>query len=104
MIPSVNAAPRSEVSQRCLLLVTLPVALIVSAYITRPLRSVYAMPSAESARRGPLRFASSTSTPLSLALNVVTPVLLAKVNAAPVTGLLKNIDHGGGSMARGSLV
>src|SRR2546427_2289839 len=60
-MPSVNATPRSEVIQRWLLFVTLPLAAIVSAYSTRPSRSVYGCPAT---RRGPLMFKSRISTPL----------------------------------------
>src|SRR5205823_8244886 len=60
-MPSVNPTPRSDLSHTWAVSVTAPLAEIVSAYSTRPSRSVYGCPAT---MRGPLMFKSRISTPL----------------------------------------
>src|SRR5438105_13820415 len=60
-MPSVNPTPRSDLSHTWAVSVTAPLAEIVSAYRTRPSRSVYGCPAK---RRGPLMFKSRIRTPL----------------------------------------
>src|SRR5712691_4953714 len=59
--PSEKPTPRRDLTQIWFVSVTAPVAEIVSAYSTRPSRSVYGCPPT---RRGPLMFRSRISTPL----------------------------------------
>src|SRR5712691_3467659 len=61
MAPSEKPTPRRDLTQIWFVSVTAPVAEIVSAYSTRPSRSVYGCPPT---RRGPLMFRSRISTPL----------------------------------------
>src|SRR2546430_530360 len=70
-MPSVNPTPRSDLSHTWAVSVTAPLAEIVSAYSTRPSRSVYGCPPT---RRGPLMFKSRISTPL-IALRYIPSIV-----------------------------